>query len=212
MITPDGGDRQSFIIREQVMDVHTVYIILISLSLALGIYGVVVQRGANLVRLDFRMSLMAVIWALFELTAALSGYGIGMWILQFELSRESSTFWSHMFAGAIFVAIGVRMLFLAFHQKTFLEHRMENVDIRADVLLSLHLCVHGLCAGIACGILRLRLPVLLGALFVISGAFAVGGYITGRAWGAEPCEKAYAIGGILLCVTGLALQVLHLRA
>ena len=107
------------------MDVHTVYIILISLSLALGIYGVVVQRGANLVRLDFRMSLMAVIWALFELTAALSGYGIGMWILQFELSRESSTFWSHMFAGAIFVAIGVRMLFLAFHQKTFLEHRME---------------------------------------------------------------------------------------
>ena len=92
------------------------------------------------------------------------------------------------------------------------EHRMENVDIRADVLLSLHLCVHGLCAGIACGILRLRLPVLLGALFVISGAFAVGGYITGRAWGAEPCEKAYAIGGILLCVTGLALQVLHLRA
>ena len=73
LITPDGGDRQSFIIREQVMDVHTVYIILISLSLALGIYGVVVQRGANLVRLDFRMSLMAVIWALFELTAALSG-------------------------------------------------------------------------------------------------------------------------------------------
>ena len=212
MITPDGGDRQSFMIQELAMDVHTVYIILISLSLALGIYGVVVQRGANLVRLDFRMSLMAVIWALFELTAALSGYGIGMWILQLELSRESSTFWSHMFAGAIFVAIGVRMLFLAFHQKTFLEHRMENVDIRADVLLSLHLCMHGLFAGIACGILRLRLPVLLGAVFVISGVFAVGGYITGRTWGVEPSEKAYAIGGGLLCLIGIALQVLQAGA
>ena len=191
------------------MDVHFIYIILISLSLALGIYGVVVQRGANLVRIDFRMSLMAVIWAGLELVASLFGYGIGTWILQFEMSRDQSTFWAHMFAGTVLIAIGVRMLFLAFRKKTFLEHRMENVDIRADVLLSLHLCMHGFFAGIACGILRLRLPVLLGAVFVISGVFAVGGYITGRTWGVEPSEKAYAIGGGLLCLIGIALQVLQ---
>ena len=191
------------------MDVHFIYIILISLSLALGIYGVVVQRGANLVRIDFRMSLMAVIWAGLELVASLFGYGIGAWILQFEMSRDQSTFWAHMFAGTVLVAIGVRMLFLAFRKKTFLEHRMENVDIRADVLLSLHLCMHGLFAGIACGILRLRLTVLLGAVFVISAVFAVGGYITGRTWGVEPSEKAYAIGGGLLCLIGIALQVLQ---
>ena len=194
------------------MDVHFIYIILISLSLALGIYGVVVQRGANLVRIDFRMSLMAVIWAGLELVASLFGYGIGTWILQFEMSRDQSTFWAHMFAGTVLIAIGVRMLFLAFRKKTFLEHRMENVDIRADVLLSLHLCMHGLFAGIACGILRLRLPVLLGAVFVISGVFAVGGYITGRTWGGEPSEKAYAIGGGLLCLIGIALQVLQAGA
>ena len=71
------------------MDVHFIYIILISLSLALGIYGVVVQRGANLVRIDFRMSLMAVIWAGLELVASLFGYGIGTWILQFEMSIQA---------------------------------------------------------------------------------------------------------------------------
>ncbi len=193
------------------MNVHTVYIILISLALALGIYGVVVQRGANLVRLDFRMSLMAVIWAAVELAAALFGYGAGRCVLQFEMAREQNPFWSHIIAGAIFVAIGIRMLFLAFRKKTFLEHRMENVDIRADALLSLHLCVHGFFAGIACGILRLYLPFLLGSVFIISGVFAVGGYITGRTWGVEPCDKAYALGGALLCLIGIALQILRLR-
>ena len=143
------------------------------------------------------------------LIASLSGYGIGTGILQFEMSRDHNTFWAHMFAGAVLIAIGVRMLFIAFRKKTFLEHRMENVDIRADVLLSLHLCLHGFFAGIACGILRLRLPLLLGAVFVISGIFAVGGYITGRTWGVEPSEKAYAIGGGLLCLIGIALQVLQ---
>ena len=45
------------------MDIHLLYIILISAALALGIYGVVVQRGANLVRLDGRTVQMSLIWA-----------------------------------------------------------------------------------------------------------------------------------------------------
>lgn len=191
------------------MDMHTLFIILISMGLALGIYGVVVQRGANLVRIDFRMSLMSGIWALLELLASLTGYGIGRWILRFEVARERSVFWIHILAGLIFIAIGVRMLLQAFKKKTFLEHRMENIDIRADVLLSLRLCVHGFFAGIACGILCLHLPLLLCAVFIISAVSAVGGYITGRSWGVEPCGKAYAIGGGLLCLAGIALQVMQ---
>ncbi|MBE6006920.1 MAG: hypothetical protein E7238_07190 [Sarcina sp.] len=192
------------------MNTHTFFIILISVSLALGIYGVVVQRGANLVRFDGRTAAMASIWAVLELIASLAGYGIGRWILRFEMERDRSPFWIHVLAGAIFAAIGIRMLFLAFRKKTFLEHRMEEVDIRADVLLALHLCVHGFFAGIACGILCLRLPLLVGAVFIISAAFAVGGYITGRNWGVEPSDKAYALGGGMLCLLGIALQLLPL--
>ena len=175
------------------MNIHLIYVILISAALALGIYGVVVQRGANLVRIDGRTAQMALIWAAFQLLAALAGYGIGSWILHFELERDRSIFWIHILAGVILAGIGVRMLLTAFKKKTFLEHRMENIDIREDTLLSLRMCVHGCFAGIACGLLRLGLVQMLVCTFVISALFAVAGYISGRAWGAEPRDKAYAL-------------------
>lgn len=191
------------------MDIHLLYIILISAALALGIYGVVVQRGANLVRLDGRTVQMSLIWAALQLCAALAGYGIGSWILHFELERDRSIFWIHILAGAILAGIGVRMLLHAFRKKTFLEHRMENIDLREDTLLSLKMCVRGCFAGIACGLLRLGLVQMLGCTFVISALFAVAGYVSGRAWGAEPSDKAYVIGGGLLCAISIALQMLQ---
>mgnify|MGYP002860790265 CR=1 FL=1 len=181
----------------------------ISLGLAFGIYGVVVQRGANLVRVDGKAVLMAAIWGVLELAAALAGYGGGSLLLRFEMARERDVFWIHVLAGFLFAAIGIRMLIRAFREKTFLEHRMENVDIREDVLLSLRLCVHGFFAGIACGLLELKLLPLLGIVFVVTAAFAVAGYISGRAWGPAPSGKACAIGGGILCLLGIVLQVLN---
>lgn len=192
------------------MNIHLLYIILIAVALAFGIYGVVVQRGANLVRIDGRTAQMGLIWGALELFAVLAGYGIGNWILHFELERDRSIFWIHVLAGAILAAIGIHMLMRAFRKKTFLEHRMENIDMRADTILSLHACLHGCFAGIACGLLSLGFLQTLVSIFVISAAFAVAGYISGRAWGAEPSTRAYAIGGGLLCAVSIALQLIQL--
>ena len=85
---------------------------------------------------------------------------------------------------------------------------MEKVDFRTDILLALRLCVHGLLAGIVCGLLCFSLPQVIAAAFLISAASAVAGYISGRAWGVSPSGTAYAIGGGLMCALGLALQVL----
>lgn len=192
------------------MNIHTLFIVLISISLALGTYGLVVQRGACLVRIDARMTLMAFICGILELAAALLGYGIGSRILLMELERERSVFWVHLIAGMILASIGVRMLLIAFQNRSILEHRMENVDIRADVLLSLRLCVHGCFAGIACGLLRFSLSRVLIAAFVITTGFATVGYITGRVWGVAPSGKAYALGGSLLCALSIALQLVEM--
>ena len=42
------------------MEIHLLFILFISAGLALGIYGVVIQQGANLVRMDLRTTLIAV--------------------------------------------------------------------------------------------------------------------------------------------------------
>ena len=57
-------------------------IIIISLALALGTYGIAAQRGANLVKLDRYILLMSALWGIMELAAAFAGYGAGRWRAQ----------------------------------------------------------------------------------------------------------------------------------
>ena len=190
------------------MNIHTLFILLIAMAMACDIFGIVVQRGANLVRIDVRTALMSLLWAVFELLAILAGYVAGSWLLGLELTEHRSLFWVHVISGVILAAIGVRMFMLAFGKRIILEHRMEKVDFRTDILLALRLCVHGLLAGIVCGLLCFSLPQVIAAAFLISAASAVAGYISGRAWGVSPSGTAYAIGGGLMCALGLALQVL----
>lgn len=188
---------------------HLFYIIAIAVALALGIYSVVVQRGANLVKLDGKMTAMSIIWGVLELLAACAGYGIGHWLLQRDIRANLNLYWVHVLAGFILVAIGVRMLFGAFKKKSLIEHRMENVDMKTDVLLSLRLCVDGFFAGIATGLMQFSMISVIVAVFVLACVFAVFGYISGRAWGAEYGRKADAAGGILMCVLGLMIQFLY---
>lgn len=191
------------------MGMHILFILLISAGLSFGIYGVVIQQGANLVRLDARTAAMGLLWGVIHLCASLVGYGTGRWILHFEMGRNRSFFWANLLAGLILVCIGIRMLMKALHKQSFLEHRMEELDVRQDFLLALRMCVYGLLAGIACGLLQYSLPVLVICAFVISVCSAVGGYISGRIWGAGPCRRAFGIGGILLFLIGIALQIVQ---
>ena len=104
---------------------------------------------------------MSLLWAVFELLAILAGYAAGSWLLGLELTEHRSQFWVHVISGVILAAIGVRMFMLAFGKRIILEHRMEKVDFRTDILLALRLCVHGLLAGIVCGLLCFSLETVL---------------------------------------------------
>ena len=167
-------------------------IIIISLALALGTYGIAAQRGANLVKLDRYILLMSALWGIMELAAAFAGYGAGRWILTREVVTEHNLYWVHVLAGVLMAAVGLRMLLQAFKKKSLFEHRMERVDIRADVLLSLRLCLQALFLGIACG---------------LSAIFAGIGYVSGRANGAVLTDQAVGLAGSLLCILGICLQI-----
>ena len=161
-------------------------IIIISLALALGTYGVAAQRGANLVKLDRYTLLMSALWGVLELVSAFVGYGTGRWILTREVVTEHNLYWVHVLAGVLLAAVGLRMLLQAFKKKSLFEHRMERVDIRADVLLSMRLCLQALFLGIACGGI---------------------GYVSGRANGAVLTDQAVGLAGSLLCILGICLQI-----
>ena len=99
------------------------------------------------------------------------------------------------------------MLMQAFKKKSFLEHRMESVDIRTDVLLSMRACLSALLLGIACGLLLVPLKGFLLSVFGFCVLFAGIGYVSGRANGAILTDQAIGLAGGLLCALGIFLQV-----
>ena len=180
-------------------------ILIISLALALATYGIAAQRGANLVKLDRNTLIMTVVWGVLELARKIALAKES--ILMNGSLTDSRGFWVHAFAGFLLAAVGLRMILQALKKKTLLEHRMESVDIRADVLLSLRLCAQALFVGVSCGLLTVPMPVFLLSVFVFSAVFAGIGYVSGRANGALFTDQAIGIGGGLLCVLGIALQI-----
>jgi putative Mn2+ efflux pump MntP len=150
---------------------------------------------------------MSAIWGTLELAFALIGCMAGRWVLTSRIAAEQNRFWIHILAGVIMAAVGLRMLLQAFQKKTLLEHRMETVDIKADTVLSLRLCIQAMLLGISCGLLRLPVHILLISVFGFSAIFAGIGYVSGRANGALFTDQATGIGGALLCVLGIVLQI-----
>ena len=150
---------------------------------------------------------MSAIWGTLELAFALIGCMAGRWVLTGRIAAEQNRFWIHILAGVLMAAVGLRMLLQAFQKKTLLEHRMETVDIKADTVLSLRLCIQAMLLGISCGLLRLPVHILLISVFGFSAIFAGIGYVSGRANGALFTDQATGISGGLLCILGIVLQI-----
>jgi putative Mn2+ efflux pump MntP len=150
---------------------------------------------------------MSAIWGSLELAFALTGCAAGRWILTGRIAADQNRFWIHILAGVLMAAVGLRMLLQAFQKKTLLEHRMETVDIKADTVLSLRLCIQAMLLGISCGLLRLPVHILLISVFGFSAIFAGIGYVSGRANGALLTDQATGVGGGLLCILGIVLQI-----
>ena len=185
-----------------------VYITLIAGALASAIFGAVTQSGANIMRLDRRMTAVSLISGASQLLAVLAGCGAGAWILRGAVARERSIFWVHVLSGVLLSAAGIRMLTAALRERKLSEHRVERIDIRSDALLVLRLSVISLLSGVACGLMQFRLTAVLPLFFAASAVSAAGGYVSGRAYGPEGSRKGFAISGGLLCLTGIFLQVI----
>ena len=185
---------------------EALFLLLITFSLAAGIYGSVLQSGANIVRLDRRMTLTGFAVGAIQLGASVLGYLIGKRVLLAGIVGDGHRFWARALGGVLLAMIGIRMLMKAFQKKTFFEHRIERIDMKKDVLADLQLCVYSALAGVACGVLGFNFLLFLLLIFIAALLSAIGGYVSGRANGAGHASFAYAIGGGLLCAVSVIIQ------
>ena len=185
---------------------HALFIIMIAVALSLDIFGALCNRGALLVKFDKKVAEIVASCAALQLTSACVGYWLGSLLLQ-NGTTEHSAFWVHAFAGVLLAAIGVRMLIQAFKKNGMTEHRMDEVDIRTDLKISLLQCINALLAGVVCGIMTYNFLYMVIAIALGTAIFAAVGYFSGRSFGPTPSHKAYAIGGGMLCIISIVLQL-----
>lgn len=183
-----------------------VFILLIGAAVSAGIFGKVTTRGAQLVKFDRRLAVMAAIWGVCALGETWLGHLTGRWILSFDL-KERDILLVHIIAGFILVAAGMRMLFLSFERKILIEHRMDEIDVRHDAILGIRLCLLSLMAGAALGLLEYSLKEVLLVIGCMSVCFTAAGYLAGRAYGVGLCRRAYIVSGALLCAAGVLVQL-----
>ena len=184
------------------------YAIVIAAAMSMGVLAVTVQRGASIAKLDRRLMFSALVGGALQLAATLAGYGIGRLILMKEYERGDSNFWPSILAGILLLVVGIRMLFQAFRKKTILEHRIEKIDMKADTLSFLRLCLNAFVGAVACSLLTVGLVPMILAVFVASLVVVILGYEVSRSYGDLMSSKAYAIGGGVLCLMGVILQVI----
>ncbi|MEE3436832.1 MAG: hypothetical protein VZR05_01660, partial [Lachnospiraceae bacterium] len=110
---------------------HTIFVIVLAAALSLGVFAVAVQRGAMLVYIDRMTALMSFIWGAVSLGMVCAGYRIGKWILSFDLGARD-VYWIHVVCGVFLAIAGIRMFYRALRKKTFIERRMEKVDVKHD--------------------------------------------------------------------------------
>lgn len=184
---------------------RVLFVIMIAAALSLDIFGALCNRGALIVKMDRKVAGIVASCAGMQLAASCAGYGLGTLLLKNGM-KEHSAFWVHAFAGVLLAAIGVRMLVQAFRKNSTREHRMDDIDIKTDLMISLGQCINALLAGIACGIMTYNFLYMVIAVALGTALFAAVGYFSGRSFGLTPSHKAYAIGGGLLCLISIALQ------
>ena len=186
---------------------HVLSLIILTMSLCLGVYGAVARQGSNIVHLDRRMTIMALLWGAMQLLVACTGYGIGTLLLRAEIAGMRSTFWPRVLAGVLLILCGIRMVMIGLKRKTFFEHRMEKIDMREDLVLSLRTGGMALTGGVVCGLLQYPIAAMIPASFAGAGICTVLGYLGGRAFGPANTDTADILGGVLLCFLAAALQM-----
>ncbi len=184
------------------------FVILTALSLAMAVFAIAVKKGANVVVLDAALFESGLIAGAVEIAAAAVGYGIGRLILSREMTAQHSLFWVHLLAGFMLAAIGIRMLLQGFQKQTIWEHRMQKIDMKSDAAAFLRVCANAGVVGIAFGLMRVNLLLMLAITFLTTIAGVMLGYYGGRAFGGESGNKVCAVGGGILCIVGICLQII----
>ena len=178
----------------------------IALGLSLDVFAVTICEGAMLASIEKKkLFLVCGIFCLWQFIAVMAGNLI-TYIPVFARATDTlQRVWNQVSA-VIFIGLGGYMLYKAWKRESIFEQRSE-IGYRKVCAAALLTSADAFIAGIGFGLLNTKMNIVGGILEIITICCVVFGIYTGYRLGYEQKTKAYLIGGLLLCVSGIRVWI-----
>lgn len=185
------------------LDLVSVFLIAIGLSIdcfAVAISASVYLRNPSAIQV-FRTSL---VFGVFQALMPALGWLVGQTFIDFVEDYD------HWLSFSLLAAIGVRMIWNAFHSGEFQNDSLDITRGLALFLLSVATSIDALAVGLSFAFLKINITVASLIIGMVAFVFTIFGFIIGRKVGEIIGKRAEAIGGMVLIVIGLRILISHI--
>lgn len=184
--------------------------LLIVAGISLDIFAAVECQGSLVARVDKKqLTVICVLVTVWQLAALAVGSGLATLLYRDKPTRGEERI-GLVLAAVIFFALGVRLIVKAVRNERINERREESLGIRRFLGIASGTGVYTLFTGIAFGLLRTNLPLMLATTVCVSVAVVVTGMYVGYHFGFEHKTKAYIGGAVLLWIAGIDVVMRHM--
>ncbi len=184
--------------------------LMVGVALSLDVFGAIACESARLARINKpRMMLIALLVAGWQTGALFVGRYFGVLLKSLDI-RPNADRAERLIPAAVFILLGIRMLWKAKKEAQIEEVRQEKVAYLKIIKVLGGITLYTLLTGFGIGFLESRLTIVLPIIAGLSVVMTVVGFVVGYLYGAALKTKAYLIGGLLLLAVSADIVVRYI--
>ncbi len=184
--------------------------LMVGVALSLDVFGAIACESAKLARINKpRMIMIALLVAGWQTGALFVGRYFGVLLKSLDI-RPNADRAERLIPAAVFILLGIRMLWKAKKEAQIEEVRQEKVAYLKIIKMLGGITLYTLLTGFGIGFLESRLTIVLPIIAGLSVVMTVVGFVVGYLYGAALKTKAYLIGGLLLLAVSADIVVRYI--
>ncbi len=181
--------------------------LLIGAGLSLDVFSMIACQSARLAKINKpRMIVIALLAAGWQTGALYVGRYFGVLLKSLD-KRPNADRAERLIAAAVFILMGIRMLWKAKKEAQIEEVRQEKVAYLSVIKMLGGITLYTILTGFAVGFLSASLTIVLPIIAALTIIMIIVGFVVGYLYGAALKTKAYFLGGILFLVVSADILV-----
>ncbi len=184
--------------------------LVVTVGLSLDIFAAVECQGALVASVRKRhLVLICAVLSVWQMAALYLGSFLAGLLCRYDL-KDTRLVTGRIIASAIFICLGLRMIFKAWKNDSVVERRIEKFSIEVFLKMAAITSIYTLLTGIAFGFLKVDVFLMLAMIVLFTVLVVILGVYTGYRFGFEQKTKAYLAGGGLLVIGGIDVIVRYM--